>query len=465
MLMSSTTPGPDECELDADGEALNDCLVNEGYVHGDGDSDGVIIAKVYKAKLESLRDRFASSDKPNSRVEFTRPMPPPRFSNNTYSASSPKETNSHVFDLHYSTLLTDDDIVLADCVRRPNMQPVSRAFVRAGPRATLHFDPPMVNAAVVTCGGLCPGLNNVVRELTHALYYLYGINQLWGVRGGFNGFLGTDDEDYQPVLLTPEKVEDIHHEGGTVLRSSRGGFDIDKILEFLAKKNIQQLYVIGGDGTHRGAYAIHQACTENKLNVAVAGIPKTIGKFVWIIMLSGLSAFLPSGSYFLNTADNDVDYIDRSFGFLTAVEAAQASIHAAKTESMCTMPNGVTVVKLMGRSAGFLAATSALGSGDVDAVLVPEVPIVLDGPDGILPFIYKRTKEQKVRLPKHCSLVLALVCRTTEPYSKLSFQINHSTPLLSWQKEPAKTFWANPPKSTRVVIESYLQLGNLSVIK
>ena len=90
-----------------------------------------------------------------------------------------------------------------------------------------------------------------------------------------------------------------------------------------------------------------------------------------------------------------MDFIDRSFGFLTAVEAAQASIHSAKTEAMCTMPNGVTVVKLMGRSAGFLAATSALGSGDVDAVLVPEVPIVLDGEDGILPFIYRRTKEQK----------------------------------------------------------------------
>mmetsp|Transcript_5059 Transcript_5059/g.10336 ORF Transcript_5059/g.10336 Transcript_5059/m.10336 type:complete len:573 (-) Transcript_5059:105-1823(-) len=364
---TGTTPGPDECQLDDEGEALNDCLVNEGYTADDHEE--LFITKIYKAKLEHLSARFQSSNKPNRRVEFTKPQMPPRFSNNTY-VSDPEERNSHVFDLQYSHLMTDNDIVLADCVRRPDMQPVSRAFVRAGPRASLHFDPPMVNAAIVTCGGLCPGLNNVVRELTHALYYIYGVNAVWGVRGGFHGFhADVHDEDFYPVLLTPEKVEDIHHEGGTVLRSSRGGFDIDKILDFLAKKNIQQLYVIGGDGTHRGAYAIHQACMKSDLNVAVAGIPKTI--------------------------DNDVDYIDRSFGFLTAVEAAQASIHSAKTEATCVMPNGVTVVKLMGRSAGFLAATSALGSGDVDAVLVPEVPIVLDGEDGILPFIYHRCKEQK----------------------------------------------------------------------
>ena len=305
-LCLGTTPGADECSLDDDGEALNNCLVNEGYVSDDNEE--IFITKVYKAKLESLRDRFESSDKANRRVEFTKPQPPPRFSNNTSTSGTPTREviNSHVFDLQYSNLMTDQDVILADCVRRPGQQPVSRAFVRAGPRANLHFDPPMVNAAIVTCGGLCPGLNNVVRELTHALYYMYGVKQVWGVRGGYHGFHDDKqhDEDYQPVLLTPEKVEDIHHEGGTVLRSSRGGFDIEKILDFLSKRNIQQLYVIGGDGTHRGAYAIHQACMANNINLSVVGIPKTI--------------------------DNDVDYIDRSFGFLTAVEAAQASIHAAK---------------------------------------------------------------------------------------------------------------------------------------
>jgi len=163
-------------------------------------------------------------------------------------------------------------------------------------------------------------------------------------------------------------VEDIHHEGGTILGSSRGGFDIDKICEFISSKKIKQLYVIGGDGTHRGAFKIHETCMERGLHVAVAGIPKTI--------------------------DNDVACLDRSFGFITSVEAAQAAIRAAKVEASCNLPNGIGIVKLMGRSSGYIAAHATLGSGDVDLCLVPEVPIVLDGPTGCLPHLWNRVKSK-----------------------------------------------------------------------
>jgi 6-phosphofructokinase 1 len=170
-------------------------------------------------------------------------------------------------------------------------------------------------------------------------------------------------------LLTPESVEGVHHQGGSFLRSSRGGLDLQKVHRFITKYQISMLYILGGDGTHRGAYAVHEFCREHKLNVAVVGIPKTI--------------------------DNDIDYIDRSFGFHTAVEAAQASIRTALVEAKCTVPNGIGVIKLMGREAGFLAAYAALGSGgDVDAVLVPEVPVVLHGQDGILPFLQRRVLEK-----------------------------------------------------------------------
>lgn len=265
----------------------------------------------------------------------------------------------------YNKLIGKNECVLVDIVLDPVKQKkVSKAFVRAGPRKNLHFHPETVNAAIVTCGGLCPGLNNVIREITNSLIFTYGIKgKVWGIRGGYKGFY---DPSFPPIELTTELVENIHHTGGTMLGSSRGGFDIDKIIAFIQKMSIKQLYVIGGDGTHRGAYIIHEECMKRRLNVAVAGIPKTI--------------------------DNDVDHIDRSFGFESAVEAAQDVIRCAKVEAQCNLPNGIGVVKLMGRSAGFIAAHATLASGDVDLCLVPEVPTVLEGEIGCLPHIFKRVK-------------------------------------------------------------------------
>lgn len=206
----------------------------------------------------------------------------------------------------------------------------------------------------------------MVREITRALYHLYGIEgKVYGIVGGYKGFY---DPKTPPILLTPQNVENIHHEGGTILSSSRGGFDIGMICKFIKSKKIKQLYVIGGDGTHRGAFKIHETCMERGLNVSVAGIPKTI--------------------------DNDVDYLDRSFGFITSVEAAQAAIRAAKVEASCNLPNGIGIVKLMGRSSGFIAAHATLGSGDVDLCLVPEVPIVLEGTMGCLPHLWNRVKKK-----------------------------------------------------------------------
>ncbi|KAL7542294.1 hypothetical protein ACHAXR_013395 [Thalassiosira sp. AJA248-18] len=266
----------------------------------------------------------------------------------------------------YNKLIGDHECILANIRRKPGDAVDTVGYIRAGPREKLHFNPANVNAAIVTCGGLCPGLNNVVREVTRALFHLYGIQgKVYGIVGGYKGFY---DPKTPPINLTAESVENIHHEGGTILGSSRGGFDIDKICEFIKSNQIKQLYVIGGDGTHRGAFKIHETCMERGLHVAVAGIPKTI--------------------------DNDVDYLDRSFGFITSVEAAQAAIRAAKVEASCNLPNGIGIVKLMGRSSGFIAAHATLGSGDVDLCLIPEVPIVLDGPTGCLPHLWERVKQK-----------------------------------------------------------------------
>ena len=160
----------------------------------------------------------------------------------------------------YNKLISTNECIIADIVRKPGMNTRTKAFIRAGPRKNLHFNPKTVNAAIVTCGGLCPGLNNVIREITNSLIFMYGIKgKVYGIRGGYKGFY---DPAYAPIVLTPELVEDIHHRGGTVLSSSRGGFDLEKILGFIEKMNIKQLYVIGGDGTHRGAFRIHEGCIE-----------------------------------------------------------------------------------------------------------------------------------------------------------------------------------------------------------
>lgn len=310
----------DTCAFDDDNDSAA-CLLGEGYVQAEQIEP---VTQIFVAKLEKLSDRFESSQKTNL-IRYDRASRRQRvskFHHDSASAaqsSSPMSMSSRV-DMEYNDLMDDDDVVLVDIARRKGRSRSSRAFVQAGPRQNLHFDPAKVNAAIVTCGGLCPGLNNVIREITHSLYYLYGTNRVYGITGGFHGFYR---EDYQPILLTNELVENIHHDGGTVLRSSRGGFDIEKILHFLRGYDIQQLYIIGGDGTHRGAYAIHQACVAaGDLNVAIACVPKTI--------------------------DNDVGFIDRSFGFASAVEAAQASIRTAKIEAMCNIPNGIGIIKVSG---------------------------------------------------------------------------------------------------------------------
>jgi len=277
----------------ADGKcSLNDdfageCLSSTGFVKGS--SSFAIVTEVYVAAVESLRGRFPSFEEDGTEgsnmIKYNKRLGRRCDVLHSDSDSASNNTNlssSHEANMEYNQIVSDQELVLVDIVRKPGMAGISRAFPRAGPRRLLHFDPTQVNAAIVTCGGLCPGLNNVIRELVHSLYYLYGANKVYGVRGGFHGF---HKAEYEPVLLTNELVENIHHDGGTVLRSARGGFDIEKILSFLQERGINQLYVIGGDGTHRAAYAIHEACMARGLNIGISGIPKTI--------------------------DNDLDYIDR----------------------------------------------------------------------------------------------------------------------------------------------------------
>ncbi|KAL1318774.1 hypothetical protein HN51_071072 [Arachis hypogaea] len=234
-------------------------------------------------------------------------------------------------------------------------------FRRAGPRQKVYFESDEVKAAIVTCGGLCPGLNTVIRELVCGLHHMYGVKRVLGIEGGYRGFYARNT-----INLTPKSVNDIHKRGGTVLGTSRGGHDTNKIVDSIQDRGINQVYIIGGDGTQRGAAAIFEEVRRRGLKVAVVGIPKTI--------------------------DNDIPVIDKSFGFDTAVEEAQRAINAAHVEAE-SVENGIGVVKLMGRYSGFIAMYATLASRDVDCCLIPESPFYLEGPGGLFEYIEKRLKE------------------------------------------------------------------------
>ncbi len=234
-------------------------------------------------------------------------------------------------------------------------------FELAGPRATLYFDPAQTRAGIVTCGGLCPGLNNVIRSIFLELHFGYGVKEVLGFRDGYQGL--DPARGAEPVVLTPEFVDDIHQEGGTVLGTSRGPVDTDIAVDNLIQRGVNLLFTIGGDGTQRGGNDLYQEAKRRGYPLAVVGIPKTV--------------------------DNDVAFVSRTFGYFTAVEEAAKVLKCAHTEAH-SVHNGIAVVKLMGRHAGFIAGGATVASQDVNFCLIPEVPFALDGERGLLAAVERR---------------------------------------------------------------------------
>ena len=239
------------------------------------------------------------------------------------------------------------------------------SFECAGPRRNLFFDPALTGCGIVTCGGLCPGVNNVIRSLVLTLTYTYGTRRILGFRYGYAGL--SANPPALPLTLTPSLVESLHESGGTLLGSSRGPQDVGEMVDTLLAQKVSILFAIGGDGTLRGAHAICEEVARRKLPIAVVGIPKTI--------------------------DNDLVWTERTFGFGTAVEEAGRVLAAAHAEARGAW-NGIGLVKLMGRHAGFIAAHATLGNADVNFCLVPEVPLILDGETGFLHALERRLLEK-----------------------------------------------------------------------
>lgn len=258
------------------------------------------------------------------------------------------------------------DVSIDNFIRCHESGEMPVSFEKAGPKENIFFEPAKTKVGIVTCGGLCPGLNNVIRSLVYELHYRYGINRVLGIQYGYEGLIPAYNH---PVIdLTTSSVGNIHLTGGTMLGSSRGNQDVEKMVDTIEILNINILFCIGGDGTLRGAHAIHKEIEKRKLKIAVAGIPKTI--------------------------DNDIDLIQKSFGFETAFSIANDIIMNAHNEASGAF-NGIALVKLMGRDSGFIAANAALAVQEVNFVLIPEDPFELGGPRGFLQILRKRLEERQ----------------------------------------------------------------------
>jgi len=262
-------------------------------------------------------------------------------------------------------------------------------YKKAGPKTHLYYDPSKVKAAIVTCGGVCPGENAVIREVVMMLHYGYGVREIYGVKYGFEGFYkrNAEGEDCY-VKLVPEllptlkrapkdiiPVKDLHNKGGTVLGGSRGGFDAEKIAHELITRGINQVYAIGGDGTHCGLLSLSKVLKKKGVKITLIGIPKAI--------------------------DNDMPIVDKTFGFDSAVEVAMWAIQCADVEAN-SAEYGVGIVKVKGVYAGHIAMHAALANRDVNVCLIPESPFDCYGQKGLLEYVISRLKKRN-----HCVIVVS----------------------------------------------------------
>lgn len=345
-------------------------------------------------------------------------------------------TSPFADDLHASLELarfkSDADCIPLHLTHYEGQPPSEQVhFQIAGPRRQIFFDPASTRAGIVTCGGLCPGLNNVIRSIFLELHYHYQVPSILGFQYGYHGL--NPASGYPPIELEKEVVSDIHESGGTILGTSRGPQDPRVMVDYLKSLGVSILFTIGGDGTQRGAFAIHEEAQRQGYPLAVVGVPKTI--------------------------DNDIQFVSRTFGFTTAVDDARHVIDRAHNEARAVI-NGIGLVKLMGRDSGFIAAAAALASGEVNYVFIPEIPFELDGPKGLLAVL-----EDRLSRKRHAVIVAAEgagqdLIRSAEVAKDASGNIVHAD-IGTYLRDRIRAHFAtiNTPVNVRYIDPSYIIRG------
>jgi len=294
------------------------------------------------------------------------------------SIKSPISLGNDKGDGMYNYVREDERIIynrsLESIIKNRDEGNIPVSFEKAGPREFIFFEPAKTKVGIVTCGGLCPGLNNVIRSIVMELYYRYSVDKIIGFQFGYAGLIPSCQHPY--MELKPENVDDIHLQGGSILGSSRGDQDISEMVNTLERNNINILFCIGGDGTLRGANLIYEEITRRGLKISIAGIPKTI--------------------------DNDISFMEKSFGFETAFSKAHDIIADAHNEAKGYY-NGIVIIKLMGRDSGFIAASASLSMQEVNFILVPEMGAFdMTGEKGFLNVLKKR-----IELKHHALIIVA----------------------------------------------------------
>ncbi len=304
----------------------------------------------------------------NVEVDLIDDIPPGEKVNTKIQSLGEPKIDSPLIETKNEYFVSDNDRVLVKISLEALKEYIEKgeepeSFELAGPRRKIYFDPTKLRCAIVTCGGLCPGINDVIRAIVMTLYYGYGVKSIFGIRYGLRGFI----PKYKlPVMdLTPQAVERIHEYGGTILSSSRGPQPTDEIVDALERMHVSILFIIGGDGTFRAGAKIVEEINKRRLKIAVVAVPKTI--------------------------DNDIYLVSKTFGFDTAVDMACQAIRCAHTEAIGA-PNGIGLVKVMGRHSGFIAAAATTALREVNFCLIPEADFDLEGENGLLASLERRLK-------------------------------------------------------------------------
>jgi len=313
-----------------------------GGLEGDaGDEDGGLgTAEEVQEKMDQSKIVYVSERFYNQEV-----LTLPSYLPHLQQYQNPLVTRAWPINTNFVGLNeTVTDTVFCNSLRAQSKGISYNQWVRAGPRKQTFFTPSEVNAAIVSAGGLDPGINIVVREIVFTLELAYNVKRAWGVRYGWRGFF--DDSAKEWLELTQARVQHIHKEGGSILGYSAETCDDERVLkvvDVLEERGINQLYVLGNVEVCKSAQKVQLEAARRKMKLAVIMIPKSI--------------------------ENNFPYIDKCIGFDTVVQGAVDAIHRTLLAAS-SVQGGIGIIKL---GSGFMCLTSVMASGDVDVCLLKHI--------------------------------------------------------------------------------------------